>query len=407
MTNRVRGLVWLFLAGACTPAAWGRASGSGLTGLTGAPGDGNCTRCHTGTVNSGSGSVTITPDSTTFTAGQQIRLRITQADSAGRRWGYTLSARRTASAGTGYGTLAAPDALSQVLTSGGIQYAVQTSAGTQSGTASSASWDLIWTAPADTSGGAVTLYVTGLACDNDGSDRGDRTYTASLTLQPASTDPGVTGTSKALPQFVYGGGWSTTLYFGNTSTTATRVALKFLAEDGTALNVPAAGGSSATLNLAGRGSASLEAPDTGSLVSGWVQATIPEGVTGYAVFRQAVAGRMTQEAVVPLSGTASGASSMLFDESGFVTAIALLNPGSGTASVTLAAYDEGGSSLGVATVSLAAGAKMAFTVRERAGLAGVLGKRGMLEIVSSGSAVSVLGIRFSDAAFTSIPAVER
>ena len=91
------------------------------------------------------------------------------------------------------------------------------------------------------------------------------------------------------------------------------MALKFIADDGTELNVPAAGGSSLTMNLAGRGSATLEAPDAGALVSGWVQAIVPEGVIGYAVFRQSVAGRLAQEAVVPLSGTTTSMTTLLFD----------------------------------------------------------------------------------------------
>jgi hypothetical protein len=56
---------------------------------------------------------------------------------------------------------------------------------------------------------------------------------------------------------------------------------------------------------------------------------------------------------------------------------------------------------------LAGGSKQAFTLRGRAGLAAMTGKRGSVEFAASGGAVSVLGIRFSDAAFTSIPPVER
>ncbi|NWF83586.1 MAG: hypothetical protein HXY18_07140 [Bryobacteraceae bacterium] len=74
----------------------------------------------------------------------------------------------------------------------------------------------------------------------------------------AAQAPTVTGTVKALPQFVYGGGWSTSLYFGNTAADAANVALKFFGEDGSPLNVPAAGGSPMTLNLAPRGSATVE-----------------------------------------------------------------------------------------------------------------------------------------------------
>lgn len=164
MTYRIQRAVFLLYFFALLPAAWGRASGSGMAGLSGAPGENTCTRCHTGAVNSGSGTLTITPDSMTFTAGQQIRLRITLADSGGRRWGYELSARRASAPASALGTLSPPDSLTQVLTSGGIQYAVQTNAGTQAGTANSASWDVVWTAPADLSGGAVTFYAVGLAC---------------------------------------------------------------------------------------------------------------------------------------------------------------------------------------------------------------------------------------------------
>lgn len=217
----------------------------------------------------------------------------------------------------------------------------------------------------------------------------------------------MTGVVKALPQFVYGGGWSTTLYFGNTTTDAAGVALKFIGEDGSPLSVPAAGGSSMTLNLAPRGSAAVEAPDSGGLVSGWVQATVPEGVIGYAVFRQTAPGRMAQEAVVPLSGTTASTSTLLFDETSFITAVAVLNPSAAAATVAITAFDENGAALGTSTLSLAAGAKQAFTLRDRAGLTPMAGKRGSVEFAVSGGAVSVLGIRFSDAAFTSIPPVER
>ncbi|MGC4051966.1 MAG: hypothetical protein QM757_21710 [Paludibaculum sp.] len=82
---------------------WGRASGTSLTGYSGAPNESTCTRCHSGTANSGSGKLTITPDSTTFTAGQQIHLKVTMADSTGRRWGYELSPRQTSATSSALG----------------------------------------------------------------------------------------------------------------------------------------------------------------------------------------------------------------------------------------------------------------------------------------------------------------
>lgn len=363
-----------------------------MAALSGAGNEGTCTRRHTGTVNSGAGTLSITPDSKTFAEGQQIRLRITQADPSARRWGYEVSDRRASSATTALGVLSAPDSLSQILTSGGLQYAVQTTAGTQTGGAGSVSWEVVWTAPADLSGGAVTFYAVRIACNNDGSDRGDLTYTASLTLQPASTSTEIAGAAKALPHLVFGGGWSTSLYFGNVGAAPASVGLRLIAEDGSDLSVPGAAGNAGTLNLAGHGAVSLDFMDSGPLVSGWIRVTLPEGVIGYSVFRQNVAGRAAQEVVVPLSGTTSASATVLFDDSISVTAAAVLNPGDTAAAVTL---------------TLAPGAKQAFTLRERPGLGSVAGKRGSLEIAAAGGAVSALGILFGDAAFTSIPCVER
>lgn len=386
--------------------AWGRASGSGLTGYSGAGSERTCTACHPNS--GGTGSVTITPDSTTWKAGQQVHLHVTVADATAKRWGFELSPRKNTSATTAYGTLAVSNAYSQILSSGTLQYAVQTSTGTLTGTTGTASYDLVWTAPSDVTGGAVTFYAVGMGADSNNSDNGDHTYTATLTLQPdTSTTTGVTGTAMSLPQFVYGGGWATTLYFGNTTTTATAVALKFIAEDGSALNVAAAGGSSVTLNLAARGTAALEATDTGTLQSGWVQVTVPTGVTGYAVFRQTQSDGTKQEAVVPLAGTTAATTTLLFDETSFITAAAVLNPSTVSATVTITARGEAGTTLGTATLTLAAGAKTAVALRDVAGLSAMIGQRGSLDFTVTAGAVSVLGLRFSDSAFTSIPALER
>jgi len=397
-------LVPLAIWAAVAIPAWGRASGSSLTGMSGAPGESTCTRCHSAT--SGTGTVTITADSSTFSAGQQVHLHITVADSTAKRWGYELSARKSTATATALGSLATANAYSQISTASSVQFATQTSAGTQTGTTGTASYDLIWTAPAELSGGAVTFYAVGLACDGNGSDSGDKTYTTSLTLQPAATTT-VSGTAMALPQFVYGGGWATTLYFGNTTTAAASVALKFTDESGAALSVPAVGGSSTTLALAARGTAVVAAPDSGALVSGWVQATLPAGVTGYAVFSQTQADGTLQEAVVPLAGTSTTTATLLFDETNLITAAAVLNPSTSAATLSITARDEAGATLGTATLTLAAGAKQAFALRDVSGLAGLIGKRGSLDFVASTGAVSVLGLRFSSSAFTSIPALER
>ncbi|MGC4051965.1 MAG: hypothetical protein QM757_21705 [Paludibaculum sp.] len=200
---------------------------------------------------------------------------------------------------------------------------------------------------------------------------------------------------------------ATSLYFGNTTDSSLSVQLKFYASDGSALYVPAAGGSTATMTLAARGAAVIEALDSGALTSGWVQATVPDGVIGYGVFRQSVTDGRAQEAVVPLSGTTTATATMLFDENSFVTAAALVNPSATAGTVTISVRNDLGTLLGTSTVDLAAGGKQAVALRELAGLSSMAGQRGSIDFSASNGAVSVLGLRFSDTAFTSIPAVER
>lgn len=74
-------------------------------------------------------------------------------------------------------------------------------------------------------------------------------------------DPGIapvlTGdvaASSVLPQFAFGGGWYSALYF-NTTNGAINLPVNFISDGGTPLTVPAVGGSSTMVNLAAYGTA--------------------------------------------------------------------------------------------------------------------------------------------------------
>jgi hypothetical protein len=72
----------------------------------------------------------------------------------------------------------------------------------------------------------------------------------------------VTGSSSinaVLPQFAFGGGWYSALYFTNFSNTAVSFPVSFVADNGTPLRVPSVGGSSTTVSLSPRGTAIIEA----------------------------------------------------------------------------------------------------------------------------------------------------
>lgn len=227
-----------------------------------------------------------------------------------------------------------------------------------------------------------------------------------LATQIAYADT-VTGSGTyALPQLAFGEGWYTALYFSNNTEAAASVQVKFYNPDGTALSVPLPGYgtlSTVTVNISPRGTAVLEAPDAGTLRQGWSEATLPAGVSGYGVFRQSVPGSTPQEAVVPLSEQSKQLANLTWDEVGFTTAVALVNPSATAAAVTIDVYGDNGVSVGTTNVNLTPMSRTAVVLRSQPGLSGMVGKRGYARFSTSSGAVAALGLRFGASAFTSIP----
>lgn len=148
-------------------------------GRSGAPGEGLCTDCHSGTANSGSGSVSITGVPAGYSLNTTYSLTVTLSDPTQQRWGFELTA--IDAAGDGAGAFTVTDAVNTQLSDNAAparDYMKQTSTGTYAGTGGSASWQFDWTAPA-TDVGTVTFYVAGNAANNNGSTSGDLVYTAS------------------------------------------------------------------------------------------------------------------------------------------------------------------------------------------------------------------------------------
>ena len=183
--------------------------------------------------------------------------------------------------------------------------------------------------------------------------------------------------------------------------------MNFVNDNGGPLTVPSVGGSSITLTLAPRGTAVVEAPDNGVLNQGYVAVELPGAVTGYGVFRQSIAGIADQEAVVPLASAISNASTFVFDETNYTTAVALVNPSPIPTTVNVTLRDANGALIGQASVPLSARSKLAAVLRTLPGLSAMAGKRGAADFTVGFGNVAVLGLRFSGAAFTSIPATEK
>jgi Concanavalin A-like lectin/glucanases superfamily len=213
---------------------------------------------------------------------------------------------------------------------------------------------------------------------------------------------------RVLPQLAFGGGWYTALYFTNTTTSAVSFSVNFTAGNGTPLTVPSVGGSSSIVNLAPRGTALIEAPNSGPLNQGYVSLSLPAGVTGYGVFRQSVAGIADQEGVVPLSSASSTTSTLIWDDTNnLVTSVAIVNPSSVPTTVSIVIRDATGTVLGGASVSLAAKGQTALILRTLPGLGAMAGNRGSADFTVPSGNVAVLGLRFNGAAFTSIPTADR
>lgn len=217
-------------------------------------------------------------------------------------------------------------------------------------------------------------------------------------------------TSFAMPQMAFGGGWATALYLTNTTSAATTAQVNFVGADGSPMLAPVTGAgsvSSRTVELAARGTESIEVTGGTDLQQGWAELALPDGVIGYGVFRQSVEGRAAQEAVVPLITETSRAADLTFDDSGFTTAVALANPSEETVTVTVAVYGTGGALIGSSPVTLGPRAKTSVVLRDLPGLSGVAGTKGWAAISVANGAVSALGLRFGAEAFTSIPVTHK
>lgn len=169
-----------------------RASASGPTpGHTNAPGEGNCTACHTEfPVNSGSGSFFITGLPRNYLPGQQINLAVTLNQSDGVLWGFQLTAVKQDGASIGSYILPPGPPVELQLDNGIIDgrprtYVSHNVNGTTSPVFGTKTWNFVWTAPSQRVG-KIRFFAAGNAANSDGGTGGDYIYTATATTLSGS-----------------------------------------------------------------------------------------------------------------------------------------------------------------------------------------------------------------------------
>ncbi|MCO6511839.1 MAG: hypothetical protein J5I65_13695 [Aridibacter famidurans] len=172
-----------------------RASASGPSpSVTGAPGEANCTACHTDfLVNSGSGSISITGVPQTVSPGEEIPVTVTVNQEDGVIFGFQLTVIDENGAEAGSLSLPKQNPAEMQIVEGVVNtdtrhYVEHTSQGIQPSEFGTRSWTFNWTAPLSDPG-PVTFYAAGNAANSDGDTTGDFIYTTSQTTNEGASSP--------------------------------------------------------------------------------------------------------------------------------------------------------------------------------------------------------------------------
>lgn len=174
-------------------------SGGPPAAHTAAPGESNCTECHSGTPLRDTNVFSVSAPSSYETGKTyQIIVKHTSTDATRMQWGFQLTAL---AGGNRAGDLQPLNNLTQTDALGGRQYIEHTFNGSFPGQHGGAMWTFNWVAPSSDVG-PVIFYAAGNQANQNGSDSGDRIYLANVTANPAGVQP--TGPPKILSANVSG-----------------------------------------------------------------------------------------------------------------------------------------------------------------------------------------------------------
>lgn len=170
----VTSMLWAFL---CNGAYNAHSNQSGAPpGKTGAPGEGECTACHSGVLNPDAGSVNVNFfGEIAYNPGglYSVEVNVSQSMSV---YGFSLVALDSDGLNAGSFNLT-NTSNTKTASLGGKTYISHKDAST----ANTSSWSFEWAAP-NTSVGDVVFYASGNASNGDGGTAGDKVYTTSAIL---------------------------------------------------------------------------------------------------------------------------------------------------------------------------------------------------------------------------------
>ena len=169
-------------------------SSRGKSGYTNSPDEGNCTSCHSGTLNSGPGSIEIKSDPSMengYVPGTTYNMTVTvnNSDSPNNgKFGFALEALNSFGANGGQLTVTDEERTQiQVANINGNERNNIIHTGKNNTGPNSQDFNFDWTAPAS-GDETVTFYAVGNAANNNGGTSGDLIYASTLEVNANTTN---------------------------------------------------------------------------------------------------------------------------------------------------------------------------------------------------------------------------
>lgn len=148
----------------------------------GAPTGGDCTGCHSGTVNSGTGTSSIVfSGSTQYLPGQTYTVTASILEPGRSKFGFQIVALKNSDNLEAGSWIITNATTTKGVSSVDATFIEHTSAGTAQMMPGLGSWSIDWVAPSSNVG-SITFYLATNATNSDGLSSGDNIYTKTLTI---------------------------------------------------------------------------------------------------------------------------------------------------------------------------------------------------------------------------------
>jgi hypothetical protein len=204
-----------------------------------------------------------------------------------------------------------------------------------------------------------------------------------------------------------GGGWQTTFYLANRSNSQTTATVTFYDDTGTPMSVSIGGQQTTqiTISLPPLATTELKTDGTGVLKTGWATLQADQSIAGLALFTFLDdSGGFVDEVGSPATIALRSTSAFAQTSPGISTGVAIANPNSSPADVTLIATDLNLQEMASTTITLPAMGHIARYITELFPQAALRTFDGKIEVISAWP-LATLALRQRESVFTTYPVI--